>query len=505
MIPYAVNKLKSVKTDKNQEPDTKHRVILKKLGDRGGTSGKVFQSLLQTRCHSLEQPDGGKSRTVSLLLKTRKLQALCFLFARQRGTRGQTLTTHWHQKAPHLPESLHADQRLRAGKGLSLSICERCSRLCWSEESWKPQRHLEEGLCTPTPGRALPGSWGTASRCVSLPGSPHVGAQQVRQSSAETWEEDSSPEAWKALRSPCGLADSSRLPEPSCICCSDPARGFLNGLNLPEMDGATGAHPSAGRAPSPFGKVPACLPASPRPARRWRARGSPSARQPRLRAAAGTGACPGRGVPPAAGGARRGAEPIPGRRGSPWSGERPAARRQRLRWEGTAVCGDTGPWGTSPRALRRCRARGARSGGYRRRPAGCRPVLPRLKITGRALGDSVLWKETAPEPQIQYFFCIGRVPAGSRGLNQGLKYSVGLAQPLTSMQSQRGYEFQSGSSAKFALNMHVSRSHDLLNVLETVTVDKFSVRPGCNLRIIMIITDSEPHCTVFMCRPKSRG
>lgn len=35
MIPYAVNKLKSVKTDKNQEPDTKHRVILKKLGDRG--------------------------------------------------------------------------------------------------------------------------------------------------------------------------------------------------------------------------------------------------------------------------------------------------------------------------------------------------------------------------------------------------------------------------------------------------------------------------------------
>lgn len=117
----------------------------------------------------------------------------------------------------------------------------------------------------------------------------------------------------------------------------------------------------------------------------------------------------------------------------------------------------------------------------------------------------MLWKETAPEPQIQYFFCIGRVPAGSRGLNQGLKYSVGLAQPLTSMQSQRGYEFQSGSSAKFALNMHVSRSHDLLNVLETVTVDKFSVRPGCNLRIIMIITDSEPHCTVFMCRPKSRG
>lgn len=55
MIPYAVNKLKSVKTDKNQEPDTKNRVILKKLGDRGGTSGKVFQSLLQTRCHSLEQ------------------------------------------------------------------------------------------------------------------------------------------------------------------------------------------------------------------------------------------------------------------------------------------------------------------------------------------------------------------------------------------------------------------------------------------------------------------
>lgn len=122
MIPYTVNKLKGVKTDKNQEPDTKHRVILKKLGDRGGTSGKVFQSLLQTRCHSLEQPDGGKSRTVSLLLKTRKLQALCFLFARQRGTRGQTLNTHWHQKALHLPESLHADQRLRAGKRLSLSI-----------------------------------------------------------------------------------------------------------------------------------------------------------------------------------------------------------------------------------------------------------------------------------------------------------------------------------------------------------------------------------------------
>lgn len=34
MIPYTVNKLKGVKTDKNQE-DTKHRVILKKLGDRG--------------------------------------------------------------------------------------------------------------------------------------------------------------------------------------------------------------------------------------------------------------------------------------------------------------------------------------------------------------------------------------------------------------------------------------------------------------------------------------